>query len=180
MDERTINEIEQVLPLGTVDAAARHAERMAQKTGEFLRNLGLAQTTGADSSPVCFPAEFLLELAAIIQRADWEEKGLTDSIGECPSNVINELRQLLDRLVGESDCFRSGDAAIEGARLSRATLRVWLERFAWNAPELLQAEVALGNMDEDAFIDQLAEFLWRHRDDFFQPTSEESSNDQAN
>ena len=61
---------------------------------------------------------------------------------------------------------QKGPAEFEGknaARLSFQVLKVWIEQFAWNGQELLHADVVVGDVDEDEFVDVLAEFLWTHR-----------------
>ena len=37
-----------------------------------------------------------------------------------------------------------------------------MERFAWEAPELLQDDVVVGEIDEDEFAEALAAFLWQY------------------
>ena len=154
--------LERVLPSGTVEAASRRAEQMAQQTGEFLRDLGLLPAK-AINEPIYLPGEFLLELTAILQRADWEEGGVTDSIDEKLSPAQDDLHQLLDRLIHQPDSFQGGEAGIENARLSQQTLRLWLERCAWAGPELLESDVVLGDLDDEELVERLAELLWAHR-----------------
>lgn len=48
-------------------------------------------------------------------------------------------------------------------QLAPQVLWVWVTRFAWDGPALLQADVLIQEMDQDAFIDVLAEFVWNHR-----------------
>ena len=163
MNEST--DLEQVLPTGTIEAATRRAEEMAQRTGEFLRALGWAPPKPTDP-PMYLPGEFLLELAAILQRADWQESGLADSIDEELPPALDDLRQLLDRLVQRPDSFQSGNSGAENARQSRETLRLWLQRFAWTGPELLDCDVMLGDLGDDELVERLAEVLWAHRHDF--------------
>lgn len=159
------DDLERVLPCGTAEAAARRAEKMAQRTGEFLHSLGLAPTKPSDE-PIFLPGEFLLELAAILQRADWEESGLADSIGEGLSPALDDLRPLLDRLIHCPDSFRGGDAGVENARLSQQTLRLWLQRCAWTGSELMESDIAIGDLDDDELVERLAKVLWEHRHGF--------------
>jgi hypothetical protein len=42
-------------------------------------------------------------------------------------------------------------------------LRLSIERFAWNGPRDLNADVALDDGSEDAALDALAEYLWATR-----------------
>ena len=159
-----LTRLEQALPTGTVEAATRRAEQMAERTGEFLRALGLAPSKPSDF-PFSLPSEFLLELAAILQRADWQANGLADSLDEKLYPAFDDLRQLLFRLFQRPDSFQGGDAGAQNARLSQQTLRLWLERFAWSCPELLECDMLLGDLDDDDLIDRLAEVLWTRRHD---------------
>ena len=159
-----LNRLEQVLPAGTVEAAARRAEQMAERTGEFLRALGLAPSKPS-GSPFSLPGEFLLELAAILQRADWQASGMSDSLDEELSPAFDDLRQLLVRLFQRPESFQGGDNCAQNARLSQQTLRLWLERFAWTSPELLECDMLLGDLNDDDLVDRLAEVLWARRHD---------------
>ncbi len=160
-----LSDVEQILPSGTVEAAARRAEQMAEQTGEFLRDLGLIPAKPTDE-PIYLPGEFLLELAAVLQRGHWEQSGLTDSIGENLSSAQDDMRRLFDRLIHQPDSFQDGEGAVENARLSKQTLRLWLERCAWAGPEMLESDVVLGDLDDDELVERLAEVLWAHRRDF--------------
>ena len=49
--------------------------------------------------------------------------------------------------------------------LAEEQLDVWLRDFAWDAPEILGADVVKKDdpAESDEFVDRLAEFLWNHR-----------------
>jgi hypothetical protein len=59
----------------------------------------------------------------------------------------------------------------ELAVLARAlTFRVftlWLERFAWSGRELWDADLVLGDAEEDELVEVLAALLWAHRNSSF-------------
>jgi hypothetical protein len=142
------------LPDAMVLAIARHAEREADLTAAFLRATGLYE-----SEPPKLPAAFLLELAAVLELGLWERRDLRRHLDvDLPTN-----RQAADQLAAR--CAK-GPKEFDGpnaAPLSRQVLRVWVERFAWDGRELLAAEVVLGDVNEDDFIDLLAGFVWEHR-----------------
>ncbi len=47
--------------------------------------------------------------------------------------------------------------------LSGRVLQVWIDNFAWDGPELLGADIVVGHVDEDVFVDVMAEFVWKYR-----------------
>jgi len=53
----------------------------------------------------------------------------------------------------------------DAAPLSPRVLRVWVEQFAWDGPELIGADVVVGDFDDVEFVDVLAELIWKHRDE---------------
>jgi len=137
------------------EAAARNAELTAELVGSFLR------TVVGHESPLSLPRNYLLELAAVLELRYWEDLGLEAFMpGDLPSSR-EAAADLSARVVKGPAEFEGPDAA----PLSERVLRFWLEQFAWEAPNLFQSEVILGDIDEDAFADLVAEFLWEHRHD---------------
>lgn len=47
--------------------------------------------------------------------------------------------------------------------LHKQVLRFWIDNFAWEGPSLLSANIILGEVDEDPFLDLAADFLWQYR-----------------
>lgn len=140
-------------PDAMVRAVARHAERQADLTAAYLRDPRLF---GSDE--VRLPAAALLELAAVLQLGVWERRGL----GRHLDVNLPSYREAADQLAAR--CMK-GPAEFDGPNAASVwvqVLQVWMEHFAWDGPELLQAEVVVGDLDEDAFIDLLAEFVWTH------------------
>ena len=50
-----------------------------------------------------------------------------------------------------------------GDTLAYRVIVLFAERFAWAGREELEADVAMGEADEDALLEDLADFLWEHR-----------------
>lgn len=137
-----------------VRAVIVHAERQADLTAAYLDVIGPLK-----SKPARFPAAFLLELAAVLELGLWERRDLRRHLNiELPT-----YREAMDRLV--TRC-RKGCAEFDGPNatsLSRQVMQAWIEHFAWDGPGLLNADVVLGEADDNEFIDLLAEFVWTNR-----------------
>jgi hypothetical protein len=48
--------------------------------------------------------------------------------------------------------------------LALRVFSVWVEHFAWHGREQLGADLVLGEAEEDALADALADLLWDNRD----------------
>jgi hypothetical protein len=135
-------------------AIVRHADRCAALVAETMKAMA-SLPTGASRLP---PA-FFLELGAVLLIGVWERNGVAVPCeAELPS--FDEAKKNLAARAGKGPEQFQGPHAV---RVSHQVLRAWLEWFAWDAPALLQADVVLGDVDEDQFADLLAEFLWQHR-----------------
>jgi hypothetical protein len=135
-------------------AVVRQAHRQAELTAAVLKAWGLAE---GKASPL--PAGFLLELGAVLELGLWERQGVRPYLtADLPS-----YREAADELGARAS---KGPVEFEvpgSVRLWPQVLRVWLEQFAWDGPEALGADLLVGQVDEDALVDVLAEFLWQHR-----------------
>ena len=143
-----------------IQAVARNAEHQAILVAAFLNQVDpLLKRDGLPSVATGFPAGYLLELGAALTLGYWNRKGLlaflpsdlpayADAVAELKSCAVIGRFQLLD-------CIAS--------HLVRQVRQTWLERFAWEAPNLLQADFVLGDVDEDVLVEAVAEFLWVNR-----------------
>lgn len=143
----------QTIPRDQFLAIVRNAEYQADLTAATLREMGLPIKN------LRLPGNFLLELGAVVQLHVWERRGLTPHLkGELPAAKVAS-KELVERVQKGASEFEGNNAA----PLSRQVLQVGIEQFAWNGQELLQADVVVGDVDEDEFVALLAEFLWTHR-----------------
>jgi hypothetical protein len=144
-----------------VEAVVSRAEYVATLTGECLSATGLLpKTDETPTEPVRLPGGFLLELGAVLQMAVWERAGIRTHIDAgLPSfeEAAADLAHRASENVASFDRFHS-------ATLLSRIFPLWIERLAWSGPELFKAEMQLDAVEEDAFVNGLAEFLWRHRD----------------
>jgi hypothetical protein len=137
-------------------AVTRHAYQQAHLAIAFLKHFGLC-----DDGQVGLPIRFLIELTAVLRLGIWERNGLYSLLGSKLPSYREAMGQLLERC-------KKGRYEFEGPAatpLYAQVLLVWVRQFAWDGPELLQADVLVGDPDEDELIDLLAQFVWTHRND---------------
>lgn len=136
-------------------AVVRNAERMADLTAAALNEMGLI------SSPpkVWFSGTFLLELGAVLQIGLWERKGITAPFEAGIPSYTEAAGTLAERAAKNPSEFRT----TTHSPLSDAVVQFWVDHFAWDGMQHMQADIIVGDIDEDQFIDLLATFLWEHR-----------------
>ncbi|NLX98144.1 MAG: hypothetical protein GXY83_18440 [Rhodopirellula sp.] len=137
-----------------VQAVVRHAHRRADLTAAALDAIGLLT-----KRPAVFPAGFLLEFGAVVELGVWERQGLRVFLNSDLPTFSEAADELLARVAKGSAAFDGSDAA----PLSRRVFQVWMERFAWEGPDILDADFLVGDVDEDQFARVLADFVWQHR-----------------
>ena len=144
------------LPPDLVQAVARDARADADHVGLFLREIGIAATP---QKPRRLPAAFLLDLGAALRLLSWEQAGL-DLRGV--AGLPPARQALLAVLRAAASHGGAGPGAPPGS-LSSLVVAAFADHFAWNARVELDAEVVLGEADEEAALAALADFLWEHR-----------------
>ena len=138
-------------PAEMVAKVRADAARDADLVGLFLQVLGVR---AVPDKPVRLPARFLRHLRVGLRLFLWELQGFFfhREVG------LGKARDVI------RDAFLSlDDADADPTALSRTVLRLSVERFAWNGPGELGAEVALDDALEDAALDALAKYLWACR-----------------
>ena len=104
---------------------------------------------------------FVLELSSVVVLRSWEEQDVRVHFDvDLPSyhEAANDFAKSAAR----------GPTGLGGSnadRLFTRLLNVYLENFAYEGRRAFQAEVLLGEIDEDKFVDILANFLWSHRNE---------------
>jgi hypothetical protein len=131
-----------------ITAVAAGGARDAELVALFLGHLGLK---GTPEKPLLLPRGFLLRLATGVRLVAWEALGVFfhREIG------LPEAREVLRgafRFVAEPDAYSN--------ELDLAVLRLSIERFSWYGGPELGADIALGDVEEDAALEALADFLW--------------------
>lgn len=138
-----------------LNAVVHNAERMAILTSAVL------DAAGFPSDAPSLPRNFLLEWGAVLQLGMWELQGIHRHAELGLPTYTEASSELAARAAKGPGAFDGPEAT----PLSRHVVRVWLEEFAWQGWELLQTDVVVGDVDEDAFAEVMADFLWSHRDD---------------
>lgn len=144
-------------PSDLVLAVARSAERDAELIGLFLDTYS-ATPAGRwlVDRPMRLPAAFLLGLGASIRIALWERSGIhihrAAGLPSAREALHDVLRSPLDP-----------DAAARTASLPARVFGLFINHFAWSGCLELNADVTLGEADEETLLEALADFLWAHR-----------------
>jgi len=127
-----------------------HAEAIAEQLGP---------NASGENSPSPLPPAFVLELAAVLAIQSWERDGLAEHLPENLPNANQAREQFIARQQnGPSAFFDASDTP-----LSHHMLQVFVERFAWEAREILDAELLLETVDEDELVERAAAFIWENR-----------------
>jgi hypothetical protein len=138
-----------------IRAVARHAEYKAHLTAAVLDATGLFP-----ERPICLPAGYLLELAAVLELGMWERQGLRPFLN-CDLPTFREAADaLLARANRGPAAFDSPD---DSSSLSSRLLRVWMKSFAWDSHEFFATNIVLGEVDEDQFVELMTQFVWKNR-----------------
>ena len=148
-------------------AAVRYsAERQAVMVGELLTALDQQlRDAGCPTGSQGLPVGYLLELGALCQLRLWEDEGLTSLLPSDLPSSQQAIADILRRLTEAPQQFRDTSSC----RLGHRVLQVVMEQFAWAGPNLLEADVVVGDVDEDALVESLAQLLWEHRHDDASP-----------
>ena len=138
-----------------VVAVARHAEFVADLTAEALKQMFPEEPL----ENLRLPANSLLELGAVLQISNWEMHGIFPHIEAGLPSKAEASRRLSERAHKGASEFEGENATA----MHEQVLRFWIDNFAWDGPSLLNANIVLGEVDEDQFLDLAADFLWQYR-----------------
>lgn len=146
------------IPKCIVDAAIQNALRVADLTGMTLTEMGKVHLGGSQWN---LPAAFLVELGAVLQLGLWEQEGIAaHECGYLPpfDDAVSELSRRAAQGV-------SAFANLASVTLAPRVLQFSIEHIAASGFLLMGGDVLTQDIDEDAFVELLAEFLFSHRDD---------------
>jgi hypothetical protein len=142
-----------------IEPAILYGERQARFVSSLLSALlRTAKQRGFTIEVAEIPPAVLLEFAALMQLRIWEQAGIAPESLDLPSSH-EALRELGGRIQRDKSQFQRLDAASLEARVAT----VWFQRFAWNAPILLDADVVGGDLKVDDAVEAMAQLLWRYR-----------------
>jgi hypothetical protein len=149
-------------------AVVRHAQYKAKLTAFALESTGLFP-----NKPICLPGMYLLELSAVLELGMWERQGLRQFLDTDLPTFDEAAAELARRANLGLDEFCGPDAA----PLNQRVLQVWLENFAWETGELSGPGLLVGQVDEDSFVNALAEFIWSNRNNLSQVLAQSRGSD---
>ena len=147
----TIKNGSPVFPPSFICAVIRHAQRQALLVKFFIDEI-------TEGKPDRFPSVYLLELGAVLELGMWERGGLKDHIADELPPYAEAFKTLDERL-------ELGPSEFDGpyaTPLSQQVLIAWINNFAWDADQSFGAEMLLGQVEREEFVDQLASFLIEH------------------
>jgi hypothetical protein len=145
------------LPQELIVAVVHEGWRDADMVGHFLE--ALSQSTPWQwlaRKPVYLPADFLLGLGAALHLHVWEWNGI---LVHREAGLPSAQEALLDVFQSLTD----PESAAKTAQLPARVTALFMAKFAWTAPVELNADVTLGEAEEEALLEALADFLWAHR-----------------
>jgi hypothetical protein len=153
------------LPAGIPDplfqAAAHEAALDADRVALFLEGIGFRPAHGdGEVVPVRLPGGLLLGLGAALRLLLWESGGARAHL---PVDLPSSEEVIRDLFVAAFDRDQPERLDALAHELTRRVLRVWVDHFAWDGRQAWDADLVLGEADEDALVEALAEFLWQHR-----------------
>ena len=144
-------------PTELINAVKADALRDADRVERFLRVLGFLPIL---HYLIRHRPGFMVDLAAALRLLAWEQAGLDPkAVARLPSArtaLLNVLLSLKQSSIGLNEAVGSGS-------LIQNVMGAFIDHFAWCAGAELHADVTLGEVDEDAILEALADFLWAHR-----------------
>ena len=109
----------------------------------------------------------LVGLAAALRLRAWEQSGLRAHQEAGLPTADEALREVFRAITAPAPLSEKEQAA---RQLGTQVLGVLIRRLAWNGRTLLDADLELGEADEDTLVDALALFLWENRHGGAAPT----------
>lgn len=139
-----------------------YARRTANHAADFLDRLASTRKMRKPDQELIWPAELMLEAAAVVILAKWEQGGLASHLGADLPLAGDALRGMLDRMQADLASFEADPDRASSALFSRQWL-LWLHRFAWSAQEAVGADIVITGTVQPEALQVLADFLWKHR-----------------
>ncbi len=134
-------------------AIAIEAEADADRVAALMLAMGYNLTP---SKPLVMDRELLLFYGAVLRLYSWETAGITIHRDRGLPPACEILTNAARALVEEGK-------RPDGTRLAMLVMNMFIDKFAWNGRQHLDAHVILDSLDEDMALDALAELLWRRR-----------------
>jgi hypothetical protein len=143
------------VPIELVEAVAQEAAVDADRVVLFLRRLGI---TSSEEKPVHLPGWLLLGLGAALRLLVWERNGTRSLLN---ANLPPAREAIRDLFSTATD--RPAQLEPLAQELTMRIFRVRIDQMAWHGRSLWDADLVLGEAEEDLLVDALAGFLWQNR-----------------
>ena len=142
------------LPPEMVRAVVRNGTQDANDVGDFLDHI-FAMDGSPFPKPTHLPTLLLLRLGVGCQLLRWESRGilLHKQLGLPDGWAV--IREALIRVSGVA-----GPQVDPNPGIEQRVLQLSLDQLSWTAPDLLGADIVLGDVDEDALAISVADLLW--------------------
>lgn len=144
-----------------IAAVLRQMDHAADLVVAFFRVSGMMDADQKQMPPL--PAEFLLELASLLQLREWHAAGVIEWHDPDGLSIDDLIAHAIDRLRADP---LAAQAERRGTESMIAILRTWHDTCALAGREYLDVDVAVrwdNAMSVDYVVDALATFLCRHR-----------------
>jgi hypothetical protein len=133
-------------------AFIRDGEFAAAQTDAFLKRW--TKSLGLRKLPP-LPAEFLLELSAVLRIASWQSAGLDTQMKADFPTASELLRELIERLLKRPESFAIDLKECDAPLTGRVT-RLWLRHCSWSAPTEFGVDVVVRRPDRELLWDAVA------------------------
>jgi hypothetical protein len=136
--------------------AVRHTADMSHRALQLIGGLGFAAVDQfrAQMSPFMWR-----EVAAWMQLTAWYLDGLGPLLPAYLPTPAEAGRSVVERILTDPESFQGA----EGTPLFAAVLGTCLVRFCREGQSIANAHLIITLDDEDLLVNEVAEFLWRHR-----------------
>jgi hypothetical protein len=143
-----------------IRAVVQDAERDADLVVAFFDVTGLAPSgRRRQDAPLALPGDCLLGLGAALRLSLWEQQGIRVHLDHGLPPARQALIDVLHTATGQAEA----EAAERARSLASRVVALSVERLAWNGRVELDVDVVLGEADQEALLEALADFLWTHR-----------------
>ncbi|MGD0463885.1 MAG: hypothetical protein ABSB74_15470 [Tepidisphaeraceae bacterium] len=140
------------LPPELKHAIVRQAESDADAVIRLLDVSGIPRGTP-------MPSSFLLGLAAALRVNTWEDQGI---FSHCEAGLPDARHLLVDLFRRVFECGVD-ELKVFGYGLCYWVLELATSRLAWSGASVIGADIIIGEVDEDMFVETLAQFVWANR-----------------
>ena len=135
-----------------IDAVIDEAHRAADGCAAFLKVIGWDTNRGSKDETCRLSLNLALKIGAMMRVHEWQEAGF----GYCHSDAVTSAEEIYSDLA-------NGRNRIRGTEVAKQVLALRIDRMAWERMPGCRGDVLIEAGNQENMIDQLAEFLWRHR-----------------